>query len=74
MSHRVVAVRGTADNPMDQVEVEAKARDLMADILGGRQCETLIKSIRGLAQAKDVARLRRLWQAPTPRASGGTRH
>jgi 2-methylcitrate dehydratase PrpD len=74
MSHRVVAVRGTADNPMGQAEVEAKARDLMAGILGGKQCETLIKSIRGLAEGKDLARLRRLWQAPTPRASGGTGH
>ena len=34
LSHRTIAVRGTADNPMTRDEVEAKALDLMAGPLG----------------------------------------
>jgi 2-methylcitrate dehydratase PrpD len=66
-SHRIVAVRGTSDNPMDRGEVEAKARDLIGDLLGRRQSEALIAAISDLAKVKDMARLRPLWQAPTPR-------
>jgi 2-methylcitrate dehydratase PrpD len=71
MSHRIVAVRGTADNPMDRAEVEAKARDLMSGVLGAKRTETLILAIRDLARAKDMARLRPLWQASTPRLLAG---
>jgi 2-methylcitrate dehydratase PrpD len=66
-SHRVVAVRGTADNPMDQAEVEAKAHDLIGDVLGRKRSKALIAAIRDLAQVKDMARLCPLWQAATPR-------
>jgi 2-methylcitrate dehydratase PrpD len=66
--HRVVAVRGTADNPMGEAEVEAKARDLIGGILGRKRSEALIAAIRELAEVKDMARLRPLWQAATPRA------
>jgi 2-methylcitrate dehydratase PrpD len=66
-SHRIVAVRGTADNPMDQAEVEAKARDLMGGVLGRKRTEALIRAIRGLAEVKAMGRLRQLWQAATPR-------
>jgi 2-methylcitrate dehydratase PrpD len=66
-SHRIVAVRGTADNPMERSEVEAKARDLMSGILGRKRTETLIGAIRDLAAVKNMARLRPLWQAATPR-------
>src|SRR5258708_2528287 len=70
-SHRIVAVRGTADNPMDQAEVEAKARDLMGGILGRKRTEALIRAIRGLADVKAMGRLRPLWQAATPRHAPG---
>jgi 2-methylcitrate dehydratase PrpD len=73
-SHRVVAVRGTADNPMDRAEVEAKARDLMGGILGRKRTDTLIGSIRDLAEVKNMARLRPLWQAATPRHTTGAGH
>jgi len=73
-AHRVRAVRGTPDNPMDQGEVEAKARDLMEAILGRKQTEPLIKSIRDLAGVKDIVRLRRFWQAATPRRPAGAAH
>ncbi len=49
-SHRIVAVRGTADNPMDQAEVETKARDLMQGVLGRKRTQTLIGAIRDLAE------------------------
>jgi 2-methylcitrate dehydratase PrpD len=70
-SHRIVAVRGTADNPMDQTEVEAKARDLMGGVLGSKRTEALIRAIRGLAEVKAMGRLRPLWQAATPRHATG---
>ena len=70
-SHRVVAVRGTADNPMDQAEIEAKARDLMGNVLGRKRTGTLIAAIRDLAAVKNMARLRPLWQAATPRPTTG---
>jgi 2-methylcitrate dehydratase PrpD len=73
-SHRIVAVRGTADNPMDLAEVEAKARDLMGGVLGRKRTETLIGAIRDLAAVKNMTRLRPLWQAATPRPTTGGSH
>jgi 2-methylcitrate dehydratase PrpD len=70
-SHRIVAVRGTADNPMDRAEVETKARDLMGGILGRKRTDTLIGAINELAEAKNMAGLRPLWQAATPRPTTG---
>jgi 2-methylcitrate dehydratase PrpD len=72
-SHRIVAVRGTADNPMNGPEVEAKARDLMGGVLGKERPEALIEALRKLATVKDMARLRPLWQAATPRPAGAKR-
>jgi 2-methylcitrate dehydratase PrpD len=72
-THRIVAVRGTADNPMERAEVEAKARDLMGGILGRLRTDTLIGTIRDLAAVKNMARLRPLWQAATPRPRPGAR-
>jgi 2-methylcitrate dehydratase PrpD len=71
--HRIVAVRGTADNPMALPEVEAKARDLMGGVLGRKRTETLIAALRDLAAVKNMARLRSLWQAATPRPATGER-
>ncbi len=69
--HRIVAVRGTAENPMEEAEVEAKARDLMGGILGRKRTDALIGSIRDLAAVKNMARLRPLWQTATPRHPAG---
>jgi 2-methylcitrate dehydratase PrpD len=71
--HRIVAVRGTADNPMNCPEVEAKACDLMGGVLGKKRTEALIEALRNLAAVKDMARLRPLWQAATPRPAGAKR-
>src|SRR5580704_17962564 len=70
-SHRIVTVRGTADNPMDRAEVETKARDLMGGILGRKRTDTLIGAINELAEAKNMAGLRPLWQAATPHPTTG---
>jgi 2-methylcitrate dehydratase PrpD len=62
LSHRTVAVRGTADNPMTATEVEAKAVDLMGGILTQRQAKAMIAAIREIEAAGDMTDLRRLWQ------------
>ena len=62
LSHRTFAVRGTADNPMTAAEVEAKAFDLMAGIVGNRKAKTIISAIREIDGIDDITDLRRLWQ------------
>jgi 2-methylcitrate dehydratase PrpD len=66
LTHRAVAVRGTADNPMDRPEIEAKARDLMAPVLGGRRAGRLIDALCGLDEIDHLTALRPLWQATNP--------
>jgi len=62
LSRRTVAVRGTADNPMTQAEVESKAGEIIAPVLGARRAQAIIAAIRDLQHAPDVVALRRLWQ------------
>ena len=62
LSKRVFAVRGTADNPMSQAEVEAKAFDLIGSVLGARRAKAILSAIGSLETVPDVAALRRLWQ------------
>src|SRR5581483_8585057 len=66
LSHRAVAVRGTADNPMDRDEVEEKALDLIRPVLGARRAARLVEALRGLAEIEHMTALRPLWQARTP--------
>lgn len=63
LHHRTRAVLGTPDNPMSEIQVEEKARDLMAPVLGGARTEQLIAALRGLESLDDVRRLRPLLQA-----------
>ncbi len=65
LSQRTVAVRGTADNPMTQDEVEAKALDLIGPVLGTRRAKAIVRAIGTLDTVADVAALRRLWQVST---------
>jgi 2-methylcitrate dehydratase PrpD len=53
----VKSVRGTADNPMSEAEVEDKARDLVAPVLGSDGCEKLLALVKNLEQLKDVREL-----------------
>jgi 2-methylcitrate dehydratase PrpD len=62
LSEHVEAVRGTAENPMTRDEVVAKARQLMAPVLGGQTCAILIEKVLGLENVKDMRELRPLLQ------------
>jgi hypothetical protein len=63
LSHRTYVVRGTARNPMDAQEVEAKALDLMAPVLGAGRANELIATVGNLDRVGPVLGLRRLLQA-----------
>jgi 2-methylcitrate dehydratase PrpD len=71
--HRTRAVRGTPENPMDRQEVEAKARDLLAPVLGVERARTLIGELGRIEQLSSVRSLRPLLQA-CPRVRAGTYH
>ncbi len=62
LSERVDAVRGTAENPMSREEVVAKARDLMASVLGAATSTNLITKVLALETVKDIRELRPLLQ------------
>jgi 2-methylcitrate dehydratase PrpD len=53
----VKSVRGTADNPMSDREVEDKARDLIAPVLGSEKCEKLLALVKNLERVADVREL-----------------
>jgi len=63
LRHRTYVVRGTARNPMDTKEVETKAFDLMAPILGVGRSNELIATTANLDRIGPVSGLRRLLQA-----------
>ena len=62
LSHRTRAVLGTPDNPMSEAQVEEKASDLMAPVLGTDKTARLIAALRGLEALADVRELRPLLQ------------
>ena len=62
MSERVEAVRGTTANPMTRDEVVAKARDLIAPVLGGATCARLLDKVQTLENVKNVREFRPLLQ------------
>ena len=53
----------TPDNPMSAEQVEEKADDLMAPIIGAEKSAGLIDALRTIEALDDVTALRRLWQA-----------
>ena len=55
-------VRGTPENPMARDEVIAKARDLIAPILGAQKTANLISNIFNLESAADIREMRPLLQ------------
>jgi 2-methylcitrate dehydratase PrpD len=63
LSHRTYVVRGTARNPMDAKEVEAKALDLMTPVLGAARANEVIAAVAKLDSFGPVSGLRRLLQA-----------
>ncbi len=62
LTQTVKAVRGTAENPMPREEVTAKARDLMAPVLGADRCDKLIQSAMNLEKLASLRQLRPLLQ------------
>ena len=62
LTHHTVAVRGTADNPMNRAEIERKASDLMLPVLGERRTRRLTETIWEINGLKDVCELRPLLQ------------
>src|SRR5258708_13470735 len=57
LSERVEAVRGTPENPMSREEVVAKARDLIAPVLGATKCDSLIDKLLNLETVQDIPEL-----------------
>jgi 2-methylcitrate dehydratase PrpD len=70
LSHRTIAVRGTADNPMARAEVEAKAHDLMAGTLGPARAAELVNACRVVERCRDMTEFRRLWDVPAGQEAG----
>jgi 2-methylcitrate dehydratase PrpD len=58
--HHTKAVRGTADNPMTRGEVNAKAYDLMAPVIGKKRARRLCDAVWSLEKLRDVCALRPL--------------
>ena len=63
LSERVEHVRGTPENPMTRDEVVAKARELMAPVLGTTACSKLVERVLTLDNVKNVRELRPLLQS-----------
>ncbi len=63
LSNHTTIVRGSARNPMDAKEVEAKALDLVGPVLGGARANELIAAIANLDQFGPLSGMRRLLQA-----------
>ena len=63
LRHHAKAVRGTPENPMTRVEVEAKARDLVTPIIGAARADQLIAAVAGLDALPSVRILQPLLQA-----------
>jgi 2-methylcitrate dehydratase PrpD len=63
LRHRTYEVRGTPGNPMDQSEVDAKALDLMAPIIGAGRAKELVAAIGNLDRFGPISGLRALLQA-----------
>ena len=61
-SERVDNVRGTMENPMPREEVIAKARDLIAPVLGAATSQKLIDKVFDIENVKSVLELRPLLQ------------
>jgi 2-methylcitrate dehydratase PrpD len=61
--HHAEAVRGTPENPMTDSEIEAKALDLIAPVIGAERAKKLVFAIGRLETISSVRELRPLLQA-----------
>jgi 2-methylcitrate dehydratase PrpD len=65
-THRVEAVRGTAQNPMSFEEVAGKAVDLIAPVTGSVTARRVVETIASLDRIDDMRTLRTLLTRRTP--------
>jgi 2-methylcitrate dehydratase PrpD len=63
LRHHAKAVRGTPDNPMTPDEIDAKALDLVAPIIGPARAQDFVRAIAQLDSMRSVRALRPLLQA-----------
>jgi 2-methylcitrate dehydratase PrpD len=63
LEKRTRAVRGTPENPMERREVEAKAQDLLAPVLGAERAGALISTVWRMEELASVRSLQPLLQA-----------
>jgi len=63
VSHHTRFPPGTKENPLDTAEVNQKARELMAPVLGAAKTERLIAQINSLENLRDMRDLRPLMTA-----------
>ena len=60
VEHRTHTVRGTPENPMEEDEVDAKALDILAPVLGGERAQALVAAVRSLETLDSARDLRPL--------------
>ena len=60
LTHFTRFAPGTKENPLDTAAVAAKARSLMAPVLGGQRCEQVIERVNTLETVTSVRELMRL--------------
>lgn len=61
LRHHTCAVLGTPDNPMSEMQVEEKARDLITPVLGAQKTDGLIDAVRTIEAMDDLRALRPHW-------------
>jgi len=61
LSHHTRFAPGTKERPLSTEAVNAKARDLMAPVLGAERSEELIARINALEEVADIRELSHLW-------------
>jgi 2-methylcitrate dehydratase PrpD len=62
LAHETMAAKGTPDNPVTRRDIEEKALDLMAPVLGKQRREALLAALFNIETLKDV-RVLRGWYA-----------
>jgi len=63
MRHHTIDVRGTAENPMTRHEVDEKAYDLFAPVLGNDRARRLCDTVWDIEGVADLRELRPLLTA-----------
>jgi len=69
LTHQTMAAKGCEENPLMRQDVEEKALDLMAPILGKKRSQTLISTLFNIETIKDARALRRLYAVKDPPAT-----